>query len=245
MDDLCDVLFEFSSTERMRIMKSLLDERLKLSQVSKNLDMTVSEASRHLQRLSDIQLIEKDTDGAFGPTIYGRAAVRLLAGLEFVSGNHEYFLEHDILGLPDAFVDRIGALSYANLNTDIVRVLAYVNDMFQEADEYMWVMSYSYGLPSVIPVVEERLEKDVKLRQIVPEDLVQYRGDTVNIFGSWRVLPKLDLRLMMTEKEAMCSLPSLDGKPDYTSFIGKDQRFLSWCKDLYLYYWEKAEPIVI
>ncbi len=243
MEDLCDLLFEFSSTERMNIMHSLLEERLKLTHVSSKLNMTVTEASRHLQRLSDIQLIEKDTDGAFGPTPYGRAAVRLLAGLEFVSGNHEYFLEHDILGLPEAFVDRIGALSYANLNTDIVRVLAYVNDMFKEAEEYMWVMSYSYGLPSVIPIVEERLEKGVTLRQIVPEDLVQHRGDTVNIFGLWKVLPNLDLRLMMTEKEAMCSLPSLDGKPDYTSFIGKDPKFLSWCKDLYLYYWEQAEPM--
>ena len=85
MDALCDLLFEVSSQERMNIMQSLLKERLKLSQISKNLDMTVSEASRHLQRLSDVQLIEKDTDGAFEPTPYGRAAVRLLAGLEFVS----------------------------------------------------------------------------------------------------------------------------------------------------------------
>ena len=69
MEDLCDLLFEFSSPERMRIMKSLLAERLKLTQVSKKLDMTVTEASRHLQRLSDIQLIEKDVDGAFSPDL--------------------------------------------------------------------------------------------------------------------------------------------------------------------------------
>jgi predicted transcriptional regulator len=243
MKQLCDLLFEFSSAERMNIMQSLLKKRLKLSQVSKNLDMTVTEASRHLQRLSDIQLIEKDADGAFGPTSYGRAAVRLLSGLDFVSDNYDYFLEHEVLGLPDAFVDRIGALSYANLNTDIVRVLAYVNDMFQEAEEYMWVMSYSYSLPSAIPIVEERLEKGVTLRTIVPKDLVQQTRDPKTMLGPWRVLPELDLRLMITDKEAMCSLPSLDGKPDYTSYIGKDQRFHSWCKDLYLYYWEQAEPM--
>ena len=245
MKPLCDLLFEFSSQERMNIMQSLLEERLKLSQVSKNLDMTVTEASRHLQRLSDIQLIEKDTDGAFGPTPYGRAAVRLLAGLEFVSGNHEYFLEHDILGLPEASIDRIGALSNASLDTDVVRVIAYVNEMFQEAEEYMWVMSYTYSLPSAIPIVEERLEKGVTLRTIVPEDLVLHTRDAKTMLGPWRVLPKLDLRIMITDKEAMCSLPSLNGKSDYTSFIGKDPRFHSWCKDLYLYYWEKAEPIVI
>jgi len=244
MKPLCDLLFEFSSPERMNIMQSLLEERLKLSQVSKNLDMTVTEASRHLQRLSDLQLIEKDADGAFGPTPYGRAAIRLLAGLDFVSGNREYFLEHDILGLPEAAIDGIGALSNASLDTDTVRVIAYVNDMFQEAEEYMWVMSYTYSLPSAIPIVEERLEKGVTLRTIVPKDLVQQTRDPKTMLGPWRILPKLDLRMMITDKEAMCSLPSLNGKPDYTSFIGKDPRFHSWCKDLYMYYWEKAEPLL-
>ena len=63
MEDLCDLLFEFSSTERMNIMLSLQEERLKLSHVSNKLNMTVTETSRHLQRLSDIRLIEKDVGG--------------------------------------------------------------------------------------------------------------------------------------------------------------------------------------
>ena len=138
MEDLCDLLFEFSSAERMNIMKSLLEERLRLSHVSKNLDMTVTEASRHLQRLSDIQLIDKDVDGAFGPTPFGELALSLLSSLDFISRNKEYFLEHNILGLPDELISRIGELSYARLNADVVRVLAHVDVMFQEAEEYIW-----------------------------------------------------------------------------------------------------------
>ena len=147
MEDLCNLLFELSSLDRMNIMKTLLETRLKLSQVSKNLDMTVTEASRHLQRLSDIQLLDKDVDGTFGPTSYGRLAIRLLSGLNFISGDRQYFIEHDILELPDELIDRIGVLSHASLNADIVRVLAHVDKMFQEADEYIWVMS----TPSQVP----------------------------------------------------------------------------------------------
>ena len=245
MEDLCDLLFEFSSIERMNIMKSLLEERLKLSHVSKNLDMTVTETSRHLQRMSDIQLIDKDVDGAFGPTPYGELALSLLSSLDFISRNREYFLEHDISSLPEELISRISELSQAQLNTDVVRALAHVDNMFQEAEEYMWVMSYAHSLPSTIPIVEERLEKGVILQRIFPETIIPPIGEAETISGPCRTLPKVDVRVIMTEKEAMCSLPMIDGKTDYTSFIGKDPRFHKWCKDLYLYYWEKADPAVV
>ena len=242
MEDLCDLLFEFSSPERMRIMKSLLGERLKLSQVSKKLNMTITETSRHLQRLSDIQLIEKDRDGAFSPTPYGKVAKKLLSSLDLISNNRQYFLEHDILGLPDEFISRINELSLATLNTDVVRVLAHVDVMFQEAEEYIWVMSYAHSLPSTIPIVEERLQNGVILQRIFPEEIIPLTGEADTIRGPCRTLSEVDVRIMLTEKEAMCSLPSIDGTKDYTSFIGKDPRFHKWCRDLYLHYWEKAKP---
>ncbi len=49
----------------------------------------------------------------------------------------------------------------------------------------------------------------------------------------------------MNEKKAMCSFPTLDGKIDYASFISKDQKFHDWCRDVFLSYWEKAEPALI
>ena len=245
MHDLCDLLFEFSSTERMKIINGLMHEGLKLSQVSKTLDMTVSEASRHLQRLNDLDLIEKNADGAFVPTAFGKLAVHLLRGLDFISDNRQYFLEHDYLGLPHSLVDRIGALSNTTLNTDTVRVLAHVDKMFSEAEDYIWVMSYAHSLPSTIPIVEERLQNGVIMRRIFPEEIVPIQGDAETISGPCRTLPRVDVRIMMTEKEAMCSPRSIDGKPDYTSFIGKDPKFHSWCRDLYLHYWEKATEAIV
>ena len=245
MEALCDLLFEFSSIERMSIMKTLLQEHLKLSHISKNLDMTITETSRHLQRLSDIQLIQKEMDGAFAPTPLGELALSLFSSFEFISNHKEYFLEHNILALPSELVNRIGDLSNTELNTDVVRVLAHVNTMFQEAEEYIWVMSYSHSLPSTIPIVEERLEKGVTLQRIFPMDIIPPTGEAETISGPCRTLPKVDARIMMTEKEAMCSLPSIDGKTDYSSFVGVDSKFHKWCSDLYNYYWERASPAVV
>lgn len=243
MEDLSDLLFEFASTERMNIMLSLLEERLKLSHVSKKLDMTVTEASRHLQRLSDVKLINKDIDGTFGPTPYGVLAIRLLSSLDFISSNRQYFLEHDISNLPDEFISRINELSLGKLNTDVVSVLPHVNKMIQEANEFVWVLSYARTLPDTLQIVEEKIINGVDVRRIHPENLAPSPNIPV-LSDPRRTLQTIEVRIVLTENEAMCSLPLIDGKIDYTSFIGKDPRFHKWCKDVYLHYWEKAKPVV-
>jgi predicted transcriptional regulator len=172
MEDLCDLLFEFSSTERMNIMLSLIKERLRLSHVSKKLNMTVTESSRHLQRLSDVQLIDKDVEGTFGPTPYGVLAIELLSSLDFISTNRQYFLEHDVFGLPDEFISRINVLSRSILNTDVVSVLPYVNTTLKEANEYIWILSYARTLPNTLSIVEEKIKSGVSLRRIHPENRI-------------------------------------------------------------------------
>ena len=68
MENACRLLFELSSSERMNLLKKLQKQRMKLSHVSEKLDMTITEASRHLQRLSEAKLIQKDVDWLYGLT---------------------------------------------------------------------------------------------------------------------------------------------------------------------------------
>jgi len=241
MEDLCDVLFEFSSIDRMNIMNSLLEERLKLSHVSQKLELTVTETSRHLQRLSDLQLIEKDVEGTFGPTSYGELAIKLLSGLGFVSKNREYILEHDLSGLPFEFISRINELGYGTFNSNVVGVIAYVNTIIEEAKDYFWVMSYGRTLPDTLVILNEKVSDGISLRRIHPEGEAPVPNTPV-LSDVRRRLPKIPVRIVMNETEAMCGFPTLDGKIDYRSYISKDQRFHKWCSDIFLYYWDKARP---
>jgi predicted transcriptional regulator len=244
MEALCDLLFEFSSTERMNIIQSLIEERLRLSQVSKNLDMTLTEASRHLKRLSDVHLIKKNVDGAFILTPYGELSFSLLSSLGFVSDNREFFREHDVSGIPYEFISRINELGSGRLDSNVVGVLAYVNTMIQNSNEYIWVMSYARTLPDTLSIVEEKIKSGVNLRRIHPEDITPI-PDTLTLPDPRRTLSRIDIRIIMNEEEAMCSFPLFDDKIDYTSFISKDQKFHKWCRDVFLYYWDIAKPAVM
>jgi len=150
------LLFELSSSERMNIMLSILQERLKLSHVSQRLDMTVTEASRYLQRLSNIQLVSKDVDGTFSPTLFGELVVSLLSGLDFISENRQYFLEHIVSNLQYGFVNRLGELSSSIHKIDTVKVLAHCTEIFKKAEDYIWVQSHLL-FPDHVPIIEDRI----------------------------------------------------------------------------------------
>ena len=92
MERLCRLLFELSSSERMNIMLEIQKQRLKMSHISRKLDMTVTETSRHLQRLGEARLIERDVEGLYGLTPFGVHVLSLLSGLGFVSRYRDYFV---------------------------------------------------------------------------------------------------------------------------------------------------------
>jgi predicted transcriptional regulator len=48
---------------------------------------------------------------------------------------------------------------------------------------------------------------------------------------------------MVTEKWAGLCFANRNGRIDYTGFVGTSQEFHQYCKDLFLYYWEQANPI--
>ena len=72
MVNLDDMLFEVSSEIRLRILKSLINVPATLTDISNLLDVSMTEASRHFNRLSQIGLIKKNPDRDYNITILGK-----------------------------------------------------------------------------------------------------------------------------------------------------------------------------
>jgi len=232
----------------MNAMLEIQKQRLRLSHISKKLNMTVTEASRHLQRLSEAKLIQKDVEGAYGLTPFGELTLSLLSGLGFISRHRDYFMEYDIFPIPYEFISRIGELTEGGLGADTLKNIHQVEIMLQEAQEYIWILSDQI-LMSATPIIGEKVKSGVEYRVIVPEGLVRLPSykplpTPSSAPGVQRkVLPKVEVVIVMTEKVAVFCLPNRSGRIDYIGFGGSDPKFHKWCKDLYLYYWEKAKPI--
>jgi hypothetical protein len=95
---------------------------------------------------------------------------------------------------------------------------------------------------NIMPVVEKKIIEGVKFRSIFPEVFTpppQYKPSTG---PERRTLPSVNMRLMLNEKEALICFPLKFGRIDYAPFTSRDPEFHKWCKDLFLYYWNKAKP---
>jgi len=64
--------------------------------------------------------------------------------------------------------------------------------------------------------------------------------DTWVIEGS-RYVERVPVTLVITENYARVVFRRNNGVMDYTGLFGTDEKFRKWCKDLFLYYWERAE----
>jgi len=119
MQELHKLLFELSSAERIRIMQELEKKAFKLSHLSRELDLTVTETSRHLQRLNDAEIIFRNSQGKYELTRFGRLTLFLLGSFNFLSLHKAYFQEYDVSGLPKQLIYRLESLGRPIFSRDV------------------------------------------------------------------------------------------------------------------------------
>jgi predicted transcriptional regulator len=115
--------------------------------------------------------------------------------------------------------------------------------MFREADKYCWALADQVHW-SAPPIISERVKEGVEFRSILPEKIVPPANYHPAEGVERRLLPKVEVIVIVTDKEAVFGLPYFSGKMDYSWFVSKDPNFLEWCRDLHGYYWKRAKPLV-
>jgi predicted transcriptional regulator len=246
MERLHKLLFELASAERLKIMLTLKNENLKLSQLSRELKLTVTETSRHLQRLNEAKLVDRNSQGIYELTRFGRVALFLIENLDFISAHREYFLDYDLAGVPDEFVARLGELREGIHVGEALRNLQEGERNIRNAQQFVWILSDDI-LANTIPILKHKLKAPFDLRIILPTGKFPAESEShlpLTLSGvQKRIIPKIDVLVVVTENFAVFCLPTVNGKIDYTGFTGKDEKFHKWCKDLFLYYWGRAKPV--
>jgi len=257
MENVCRIFFELSNEDRLSIMLALEKEPLKLTHISKSLDLTSSESHRQLSRMLETKLVVKDVEGFFSLTPFGEQALKWIPGYTFISENREYFQSHTLSNLPPNLLSRLGDLSGCMYSNDAMISVSHIETMIREADEYIYNIHDQFLL-SAYPLASEAVKRGVNIKSIDPvvyRPSLEIKGEISEedqktlskaleegrLFN--RKMEQFEVFLWMSEKEiAILSFPTLDGTFDYLGFTSKDDRALKWCNDLYSYYWDRAEP---
>ena len=233
--------YELASENRIQILRQLQKENLKMNEIARRLDLTATEVFRQLQRLSEALLIQKNQEGHYFLTAYGKLLAQLGSSVEFVFKYKQYFLTHDISKLPTEFINRLGELSETSSETNVIASMNLIEKIVKEGERYEYFLGEK-ALSHMEPVLRTKSAARVKFRFLFPKNLLPPNTEAWverNIEG--RGLLDIPAFLSLTEKEAIICLPTTEGKLDYLGFSGNDKSFLNWAKDLFLFYWERKE----
>jgi predicted transcriptional regulator len=269
MSALYDILFEVSNDIRHTILKELEKGERTMSSLSEYLGISLTEASRHLSRLSEADLLEKNVDGPYSISLFGKTTLRQLKSLEFVSKHKDYFKTHDLSRLPSQFVSRLYELeesipSYSK-RANIMLVANNVTRIVLESERYvlslvdegiMDLVLYTSPDENTSRFFGEAAKRGVNFKALFPDtfDLRKVPEDTLAMYRSlflsgnveYRVVPSVDVFIHSSEKEAsILAFPDKSGSFDYLGFEAFDSLTLNWCKEVFQYYWEHSTPLTI
>jgi predicted transcriptional regulator len=236
-----ELLFQLANADRLTILSEIDKESLKLSQIARKLSATVQETSRHLERLSEAKLIERDSTSAYHITSFGKLVLSFLPSIAFLRENRVFFLSHDLSSLPPGFIQRIGELTGCDYISQLDEALAHAEGVVKGAEEYVWLMadqlvrqSYPHEHP-----------KSVSFRLILPTSIETEALQRIkNKIGGGLEIGIIDdarVTIVMNEKIAGVYFPNSGGRMDLSQgFTGKTRGFHKWCEDLYNFYWNNA-----
>jgi predicted transcriptional regulator len=240
-DGIEKLFFELASGSRLNILREVNKQDRKMSEITRKLNLTTTEAFRQLHRLNEALLIQKKPDGTFGITEFGRFVLQLSASFEVVFKHRQYFATHDLRRLPYQFLNRIGELNSAFLLTDTMENINIIEQLTKKAEQYMWGGGPEQPL-NLRPTLRENAKKGATYRFLFPKRFIASRKIPETSHAvEWRSMEDLPVTIILTEKGAGVCFPLIGGKPDYVGFGGRDPIFMNWVKDLFLFYWDKGQ----
>jgi predicted transcriptional regulator len=244
-EGLDKLFFELASKSRLSILHQLQKENLKMQEIARRLDVTPTEAFRQLERLSIASLVQRQPDGAFALAEFGKLVLQMSSSFDFIYKHKEYFSTHDLITLPSQFVNRVGELSGAELETDTIKNLNMGAQAFTEAEQYTWGLGEGTIPQQMTSVMNQRVAKGLQIKMLILQERLTTGANIPEMPKNveLRGLSDLPAIILLTEKVAGVCFRQLGGRVDYAGFFGNDPVFHNWVKDLFLSYWEKGKRI--
>ncbi len=244
-----DLFLELASPQRLQILFKLSEKSFTVTEMAKELDSTKQEVHRNFRRLEYSRLIEKNVDGKYSVTTFGKTMCTQVPSLVFLSENMEYFEDHEFGDVPIKFIMRTGQLAGGKHIKGVVKVLEQWKTIYKNANEYIYEAFYEVPLDLIEPLVK-RIKNGIQFNYIFSKSAVIPKGrkDLLRKLGFDKLIEKgLVERKMrdtvltvvvLNEKEACVLFPNRKGEADISEmFYGNDPMFHEWCLDYFRYCW--------
>ena len=231
------LFFELASESRLGILRELQTKSQRMQEIARKLELTDTEAFRQLQRLNEALLIQKQPDGTYTITQYGKLVMQFAHSYEFAFKFKQCLLTRDVWRIPEPFINRLGELSQTNLSMDTIEMVNNSELLISGAEKYLWIIG-DRPMNAVGAKVTERVQRgDFSLKFLFDERSRPFYENMIEVKGVFekRVIQLIPAIILINEKSAAINILSIDGRADSAIFYGSDPKFLRWATDLFNY----------
>ena len=250
---------ELASEQRLSILFKLSEQDTKLSKLAKDLDVTMQEIHRNVNRLMDVGLIKKNSDGTFSLTTFGNTIIKQIPAYDFLSRNKEYFSGHFLGEIPMKFIQRIGALDNSEYIHGMVAVMERWKQIYKESSDYIYGMLPQIPLDLIESIIPKIKEEGIKFNYILPQKAAvpKKRTELLKDAGFYdllkneerlverRMVDQVQVAVVLNEKQSTVMFPASNDKAvaDMNSmFYSKgNPLFHEWCLDYFRYCWYNSK----
>jgi predicted transcriptional regulator len=174
-DDFQSVFFELAGDLRIYMLLKLSIKPYRLSQLATDLNATMQESHRNINRLIDSKLVKKTGEGELLLTPYGEIIVSLIPNFNFPFKHKDYFQEHTLSNLPLKFIQRIGSLNNCEVVVGVMAVLQRWKAVYHNSQDYIKEVISQVPI-DLIETIAERVNNNVKFCYIFPANVVIPKG---------------------------------------------------------------------
>jgi predicted transcriptional regulator len=246
------LLFELSHPVRYDILHVISKKPTRLTKIAELVDANKPEVSRHLDRLKEVGVIEKDVEGAFRIAPMGHLIMNCLPNIEFIAQRSEFFQNHDLSLLPPQFISRLGDLKESELKEGAFGNIEFTKGILEGTEKRIRVVTRE-ALGTAPKGLLWDLKRGVDYKLVVSEDFEfpiaihkcregGYPEEILDLMiDITRFIPSIPVASVVNEKEAVVAFPARDGNMDYSvGFYSTDEYFMRWCWDLIEFLWEQG-----
>jgi predicted transcriptional regulator len=246
-----ELFMELASELRCSILMSVSKKPAKLSSLARELDSTVQDIHRNVNRLTDTGLTRRE-DGSLHLTEYGRIVTKQIPYFIFMKKHANFFESHTLGDIPEKFLQRIGALQNCELVHSVTAVMERLKKLESGTKKQLRLMSSQAWAEEGRIIIELSMHGIEVLimvgkNTIFPKEIMDSIGRSIekmpaNQKMQTKMVEKVDVALYISdEQQAAVMFPSMRGEIDMGAiFIGSDPAFYEWCNDLFDHYWERG-----
>jgi len=247
-DRLYDTLFELSNDIRHNILLLVLEKPIRMTSIAQTLGLTSPEVSRHLSRLSEAKLLQKDINNFYRVTDYGQHCLSLIDSLSFFTRNREYFVSHNSQGIPYIFRNRLTELTKYDTIDNFMEFIHFINERIKKSKEFVWLYIDQYPILAIESILKS-VENGVKFRIIEQGDLFgpNIAFEHKNLMYKGEKGPDVEIKinnfsgvyLFVSDSGSAVAFPT-DSGFDYSGFVINDSEDFQWSIDLFEHYWSNS-----